>query len=285
MGKGNPEDVAKIINDFKKEEDEMEVVFTNSDLVPYKPMTKNQEKVKDLFLNGQNLICDGVAGVGKTFSALNLAFEAVLDENSVYEKVVIVRSAVATRDIGFLPGTEEQKLEVLEKPYSGICDEIFRKDIKHIYKALKHNGYIDFMSTSYIRGITIKKSIVVVDECQNLNFHELQSVITRLDDNSKIIFCGDYNQTDLIKTSNDKTGILRFKEISNKMASMSTVTFDASDIVRGGLVAEYYHAQIELDEEDARRELVAAESRVDLIKKERDSLKKELYLLKNNKSH
>lgn len=254
MGKINTEELAKTIQDFKKEEDDLKVEFYLSDLISYEPMTKNQGRTMDYFRSGQNLICDGVAGVGKTYAALNLAFETVLDESSCYDKVVIVRSAVATRDVGFLPGTLDEKLEVLEKPYEGICNEIFRKDVKNIYKSLKHNGYIHFMSTSYIRGITIKNAIVVVDESQNLNFHELQSVITRLDDNSRIIFCGDYAQSDLLKSNHDKTGIKTFKKIGEKMESMSIVTFDENDIVRGGLVAEYYHAQIAFEREEIEKE-------------------------------
>ena len=248
------EKIAQTLVDFKNEESEMKVDFSISDLVSFEPITKNQEKVAKLFRKGQNLICDGVAGVGKTFVGLNLAFEAVLNEHTPYDKVVIVRSAVATRDIGFLPGTEEQKLEVLEKPYEGICNEIFRKDTKNIYKALKRNDYLEFISTSYIRGLTIKNAIVVVDESQNLNFHELSSVITRLDDNSKIIFCGDYNQSDLLKTKNDKTGILRFKRIANEMPSVDVVTFNENDIVRGGLVKEFYLAQIKIEKEELERE-------------------------------
>lgn len=249
QGNSQMENIAALIKEYQDEEDSMKVVFTKEELSKYKPKTPNQKKLKELYKKGLSLMCDGVAGVGKTYSVLNLAFEDVLDESTPYEKVIIVRSAVATRDIGFLPGTEEQKMEVLEKPYEGICHELFFKDVKSPYKALKHNGYLDFMSTSFIRGITVKKAIVIVDECQNLNYHELKSVITRIGEDAKIFFCGDYAQSDLLKSKNDQTGIIKFRNVLERMKSTDVVTFDKDDIVRGGLVSEFYIAEIEHEDE------------------------------------
>ncbi len=245
----NVQDIATLVAEYQKEEDNMKVEFTREELSKYKPKTKNQEKLRELYRQDLSIMCDGVAGVGKTYSVLNLAFEDVLDDSTPYDKVIIVRSAVATRDIGFLPGTEEQKLEVLEKPYEGICRELFFKDVKSPYKALKHNGYLDFISTSFIRGITVKNAIVIVDECQNLNYHELKSVITRIGEDAKIFFCGDYAQSDLLKSKNDSTGIIKFKNVLNRMPSTDVVTFDKDDIVRGGLVSEFYLAEIEHEDE------------------------------------
>lgn len=255
QGAQNVQDIATLISEFQKDEENMKVIFTKEELRKYKPKTQNQEKLKQLYGKDLSLMCDGVAGVGKTYSVLNLAFEDILDENTPYEKVIIVRSAVATRDIGFLPGNEDQKLEVLEKPYEGICRELFFKDVKSPYKALKHNGYLDFMSTSFIRGITVKNAIVIVDECQNLNYHELKSVITRIGENAKIFFCGDYAQSDLLKSKNDKTGIIKFKNILERMPSTDVVTFDKDDIVRGGLVSEFYLAEIEHEDEIAKKDI------------------------------
>lgn len=245
------EEIANIIQDSEKED--LKVTYSLSDLRTFEPLTDNQALLQQLYKDGFSLMCDGVAGVGKTFCVMNLAFADVLDESTPYDKVVIVRTAVSTRDIGFLPGDESQKLEVLEKPYYGICDEIFGNKSKNNYKALKNNNYIEFMSSSFIRGLTIKNAIVIVDECQNFNYHELKSVITRLGYDTKIFFCGDYNQSDLIKSRNDVTGITQFKKVLRSMPSVENVTFTKEDIVRSGLVAEFYLAEIDVEEKDAEK--------------------------------
>lgn len=246
------EEISALIQESEKED--IKVTYSLDDLRKFEPMTDNQALLEEYYRSGFSLMCDGVAGVGKTFCVMNLAFEEVLDENTPYDKIIIVRTAVATRDIGFLPGDENQKLEVLEKPYYGICDELFGNKSKNNYKALKNSNYIEFMSSSFIRGITIKNAIVIVDECQNFNYHELKSTITRLGYDTKIFFCGDYFQSDLIKSRNDKTGITKFKRILKKMPSFQNVTFNKEDIVRSGIVAEFYLAEIDVEDEDFQNE-------------------------------
>ena len=199
------------------------------DLLTFSPITKNQEKTFKSFKGGQNLILHGIAGTGKTFMSLYLALEEVLDKSSLVNDIFIVRSVVSTRDIGFLPGDEQEKVSIYEAPYRSICGEFF--NVRDAYDSLKSQGTIKFMSTSFIRGITINDSIVIVDECQNLNFHELDSIITRVGRNSRIIFCGDYTQTDLTK-ENDKKGILRFMEIIKHIKEFETIEFDIDDIER-----------------------------------------------------
>lgn len=244
----NPEEIAALINEAKNEQDEVKVQYELSDMRTFIPKTENQKVLQKLYKDGFNIFCDGIAGVGKTFCAINLAFEEVLNPSTPYDSITIIRTAVSTRDIGFLPGDESQKLEVLEKPYYGICDEIFGNKSKNNYKALKNNGYINFFSSSFIRGITVRNSIVILDECQNFNYHELKSAITRLGDNSKIILCGDYNQSDLIKSKNDVSGINKFKRVLERMESVEIVTFDKDDIVRGGIVKDFYLAELEEEE-------------------------------------
>lgn len=206
------------------------------DLQTISPMTENQQKTFDAYKEGKNLLLHGVAGTGKSFVSLYLALEEVLDPSIGYDSIYIVRSTVPTRDMGFLPGTEEEKTAIYEAPYRSICAELFSES--GAYTTLKNQKNIYFMSTSYVRGITLNNAIVLVDEVQNLTLHELDSIITRLGKNAKIIFCGDYTQTDLTK-NNDKQGILLFMRILNSMSSFSSIEFDVEDIVRSFLIREY----------------------------------------------
>lgn len=200
------------------------------------PITKNQEKVFKFYANGYNLCLSGSAGSGKTFLALYLALQDVLDKNTLFDKVVIIRSVVPTREIGFLPGDEEEKLDAYAGPYRGITSELF-SDSEAWQKLINQNA-VEFMSTSFIRGITISNAIVIVDEMQNLNFHELDSVITRLGECSKLIICGDYYQSDFEKQK-DKDGVLHFLKIVQQMKYFEHIEFSWEDIVRSGLVREY----------------------------------------------
>ncbi len=213
------------------------------DLLSFCPITTNQEKTFKAFKEGNNLILHGIAGTGKTFMSLYLALEEVLDKSTLVNDIFIVRSIVSTREMGFLPGDEQEKVSIYEAPYRSICRELF--NVRDAYDSLKSQSTIKFISTSFIRGITINDSIVIVDECQNLNFHELDSIITRVGRNSRIIFCGDYTQTDLTK-ENDKKGILRFMEIIKHIKEFNTIEFDIEDIVRSDFLRSYIIAKYKL---------------------------------------
>ena len=213
------------------------------DLLTFQPITENQTLTYDAYKNDKHLLLHGIAGTGKTFLSLYLALEDVLDPSTVYDDVFIVRSVVSTRDIGFLPGDEQEKVSIYEAPYRSICRELF--GIKDSYDSLKQQNNVKFMSTSFIRGITINNAVIIVDECQNLNFHELDSIITRLGKNSKIIFCGDYTQSDLTKES-DKTGIINFMKILNELPEFTTVEFGINDIVRSDFLKSYIIAKYTL---------------------------------------
>jgi len=210
--------------------------FRVEDMVSMEPMSINQKKLVEAFNNGDNLILSGSAGTGKTYMALSLAIEDALRKDNKYNKVTIIRSIVPTRDIGFLPGDEEEKKDAYTGPYKSICTEIFEDG--DAFRKLKASGIINFMSTSFIRGVTINDSVIVVDEMQNLNFHELDSVITRVGSNCRFIMCGDYYQTDFDKEK-DKEGILRFLGIVEQMKSFTHIEFDWKDIVRSGFVRDY----------------------------------------------
>ena len=221
----------------------------NSDLLrDVQPLTPNQEKLFQSYDNNQNLVAYGCAGTGKTFVTLYKALLDVLDEKTPYEKIYIVRSLVATREIGFLPGDHEDKSSLYQIPYKNMVKYMFEMpteaDFEMLYGNLKTQGTISFWSTSFLRGTTLDKAIVIVDEFQNLNFHELDSIMTRVGQNSKIMFCGDATQTDLIKT-NDRNGVIDFMNILRIMSSIDTIEFSIEDIVRSGLVKEYLLAKME----------------------------------------
>ena len=213
------------------------------DLLTFQPITENQKRTYEAYKQNKHLLLHGIAGTGKTFLSLYLALEEVLDPSTVYEDIFIVRSVVSTRDIGFLPGDEQEKVSIYEAPYRSICRELF--GIRDAYDSLKQQGNVKFMSTSFIRGITINNAVVIVDECQNLNFHELDSIITRIGKNSKIIFCGDYTQTDLTR-ENDKRGILNFMKILKSLKEFETVEFMIDDIVRSDFLKSYIIAKYKL---------------------------------------
>lgn len=206
------------------------------DMEEVQPVTDNQRKAVEAYDSGDSLVLAGSAGTGKTFIALSLALEDVLDKEVPYDKVVIVRSIVPTRDIGYLPGDEEEKKDAYTSPYRSICAELFQN--ADAWTKLKTAGTVQFMSTSFIRGLTISNAIIVLDEMQNLTFHELDSIITRVGDNCKFIMCGDYYQSDFTKES-DKTGILKFLSIIEQLKNFTVVEFGWEDIVRSDFVRDY----------------------------------------------
>ena len=213
------------------------------------PLTDNQEEFFRSYQIGQNIVGYGCAGTGKTFIALYNALRDVLDEKSPYDKIYIVRSLVATREIGFLPGDHEDKSSLYQIPYKNMVKYMFEmpddNSFEMLYGNLKSQGTISFWSTSFIRGTTLDNAIIIVDEFQNLNFHELDSIITRVGENTRIMFCGDATQSDLVRT-NEKNGIIDFMRILRAMPSFDVIEFDVKDIVRSGLCKEYIIAKMEL---------------------------------------
>lgn len=222
----------------------------NTDLlVDIDPLTDNQKRFFDSYTEGKHLIGYGCAGTGKTFIALYKALQDVLNDNTPYERIYLVRSLVSTREIGFLPGTYEDKSDIYQIPYKNMVKYMFQmpsdSDFEMLYGNLKAQETIKFWSTSFLRGTTLDNAIVIVDEFQNLNFHELDSIITRVGENTRITFCGDATQTDLTKT-NEKNGIVDFMSILRAMPSFDIIEFGLEDIVRSGLCKEYLVAKNEL---------------------------------------
>jgi len=220
----------------------------NTYLLDIEPITNNQKRLFDSYAEDKHLVAYGTAGTGKTFISLYNALADVLDESTPYEKIYLVRSLVSTREIGFLPGDHEDKADIYQIPYKNMVKYMFQMptdaDFEMLYGNLKAQETIKFWSTSFIRGTTLDNAIVIVDEFQNLNFHELDSIITRVGENSRIVFCGDASQSDLVKT-NDRNGIHDFLNILRKMPSFDIIEFGIDDIVRSGLVKEYIIAKLD----------------------------------------
>ena len=220
-----------------------------SSLVSVKPITDTQKVVFDTWKKGKNQFLFGAAGTGKTFISLYLALNDIFDLKTKYEKVVLVRSLIPTRDIGFLPGDEEDKSALYQVPYQNMVQFMFEmpneQSFNNLYDKLKAQGSLFFLSTSFLRGLTFDNTIVIVDECQNLNFHELDTIITRVGQDSRIVFCGDFDQTDLQKT-NEKNGLHDFLRILEEMEEFNCTEFTIGDIVRSGFVRSYLINKIKL---------------------------------------
>jgi predicted ribonuclease YlaK len=218
-------------------------------LLDIEPLTDNQRKLFESYDAGKHLVAHGVAGSGKTFLCLFKALQDVLSECTPYEKVYIVRSLVPTREIGFLPGSHDDKASLYQIPYKNMVKYMFQMpsdaDFEMLYGNLKAQETISFWSTSFIRGTTLDNCIIIVDELENLNFHELDSIITRVGENTKILFCGDVSQSDLIR-QNEKNGVVDFMKILRKMPSFDIIEFEVADVIRSGLIKEYIITKMEL---------------------------------------
>ena len=215
----------------------------NFNLKNIAPLTENQRVAFEAFDAGKHLMLHGMAGTGKTFIALYKSIEAMMENTGVQKKIYIVRSVVPTRDMGFLPGNQKEKMKVYEAPYYAICQELF--DRSDAYEILKQKNAIEFISTSFVRGITMNNCYVIVDEVNNLTFHELDSVITRIGKGCRVLFCGDFRQSDLTKDQ-ERNGLKDFMRVLGRLNDFVHVDFLEQDIVRSKLVKEYIIARQKL---------------------------------------
>jgi predicted ribonuclease YlaK len=216
----------------------------STNLAQVQPLTDNQRLFFDAYMQGDYFIAlHGVAGTGKTFIAFYKALEQVLDKSSSFDKIIIVRSSVQSRDMGHLPGDVAEKMSIFSQPYVQICENLFGR--RDAWKMLEEQGAVEFISTSFIRGMSFDDAIIIVDEMQNMTFEEIDTVMTRVGHQSKIIWCGDYRQTDLVKKKNDVSGINKFFDIAYHMSAFTKIEFTADDIVRSSLVKQYILAKLQ----------------------------------------
>ena len=227
----------------EREQDHMvSILNTKFGMRPIKPLTPTQSDLFDSYNQGYNIAAIGTAGTGKTMCAMYLALNDVLNKGG-YEQIIVIRSAVQTREQGFMPGTKEQKEALYSVPYSDIVNDLFGRG--DAYRILEQKGMIKFMTSSFVRGLTFDNAIIIVDECQSMTYHELDTIITRVGESSKIVFCGDTRQDDLATSKNraDVSGLSDFLKVISKIRSFETIKFTPEDIVRSGLVKEYILAK------------------------------------------
>lgn len=207
------------------------------------PLTKSQKQVFQSYFEGKHLFLSGVAGTGKTYCALYLALKDLKD--GIIDRIIIVRSAVSSREQGFLPGTLEEKSAVYEAPYADMCNNLLQRG--DAYHLMKTGGAISFMTSSFVRGITFKNAVIILDEIQNFNSHEISSVLTRVGDNCRVIACGDVFQNDLdVQRKREDSGIQDFYDIVGIMKEFDLIEFGIHDIVRSGFVKSFLIAKMNL---------------------------------------
>ena len=246
--KTNLQVIENLNSDVRKVKEKSTLKMRIDDLITVDAITETQGHFfSEYNKDAKAMLLHGCAGTGKTYIALYKALEEVLQRGNPYKKVVIIRSAVPSREIGHLPGDETEKTAVYMQPYIDMCSDLFPKK-QQSFQRLMEQKYVEWMITSFVSGITLDNSIIIVDECQNMNDMEINSIITRVGHSSKILFCGDFRQTDLYKRG-DLSGLQKFMVIAENMPSFRTLEFDTDDIVRSDLVKEYLMARMSYEEE------------------------------------
>lgn len=219
--------------------------FHQKDLIKYQPITKTQEKLFETFeeFPNKSMFLYGSPGTGKTFLATYLALQQILDNTTGFDKILYIRNPVQTgENIGFTPGTPEEKISLYEQPYASIFEEMFGWE--NSWQNCKKLGIVEFCIPNFLRGTTFKNTIVIVDECQSMSFHTINTIVTRIGQDSKIILCGDESQNDLIgnkyKNYEISSGFNKTLNIVKKITQhFSIIEFKTNDVIRSELVKDW----------------------------------------------
>jgi phosphate starvation-inducible protein PhoH len=211
-------------------------IDTSLPITKITPLTDNQERAFRSYKQGKNMFLYGTAGTGKSFIASYLAMKDIQNLNNDLEKLIIIRSVVPSRQIGFLPGSSTDKAKEYEAPYYEIFSKLYERE--DAYLALKQKKQLHFTTTSFLRGITFDNCILLLDECQNMTYQELHTVLTRVGNNCKIILCGDLRQSDLDER-NGKHDLKKIMNIVKHMNRFDFIEMTADDIVRSGFVKNF----------------------------------------------
>lgn len=204
-------------------------------ILPVTGKTSNQKLFFQRYKNYQVISLSGYAGTGKTFCALAQACKSI--ENGEFQEVLIIRSAVPSRDIGFMPGNKKEKMGVYENPYISICSKLYGRG--DAYSVLKQKEMIKFESSSFLRGETFDNMIIIIDEAQNMSYQELYTILTRIGENCKVIICGDTRQDDLTSERyKEQSGYDLMLKKLELVPSCFKINFEVDDIVRSGFVKE-----------------------------------------------
>ena len=207
-----------------------------------KPITPLHEDTFRAFFESdyKSLAITGQAGTGKTLIGTYLALNELLRKDSPIDTFIIVRSIVQTRDMGFLPGDLDEKMEPYEAPYRDIFHKIFERPTAYNHmKNSKNGGAVVFVPTSFVRGVTWDNSIILLDETQNMTMHEIDSVLTRVGENSRVIMVGDREGQDDLKSKREVSGFDRAFEIAKTMGEFSTFEYGDAECVRSGFVRSW----------------------------------------------
>lgn len=219
--------------------------WTVLDIKPIKPITEAQRAMVESFFMGNHVVADGSAGTGKTYLSLWLALNLVLSKEYNQHKIIIVRSNVPTgKDVGHLPGELEEKMAPFEAPYRDILQDLLGKPSS--YDDMKEAGVIEFMPVAFIRGLSWDNAVVIVDESQNMDDATVNTIMTRVGKNTKVIICGDRAQNDLVYDKKTPSGFDNMIRILSNMDEVDIIRFTKRDIVRSGFVKAWIVAKEDL---------------------------------------
>ncbi len=234
----HPQEVDLVVRDIEARlEGPARKTWSHRDIRSFRALTQSQAEGLRGWAEGDNVAFLGTAGTGKTLLASYCASSAVFNPDTEQDHIVIVRSAVQSRDLGFLPGTLIEKLAEYEQPYRDAFKDLFGRDAT--YDDMKAAKRITFLSTSFLRGVTFDNAVIILEEAQNMTFREIYTVMTRVGHRSRVIVTGDTRQCDFGERSRETSGLHKFGRIAKELGNFAVVEFNRHDIVRSGFVKSW----------------------------------------------